>query len=100
MGWTDRSVKRRGVNQVSWRISASVKTRNKVGTADTPINIMLNQKNFACAEMSIQRVAYPPDQIAMAASRRLNAEEPGAERRQVAIEAVRETNAERIEMNA
>jgi hypothetical protein len=36
----------------------------------------------------------------MASSSRLNAEEPGAERRQVAIEAVRETNAERIEMNA
>jgi uncharacterized protein YkwD len=36
----------------------------------------------------------------MERSRRLNAEEPGAERRQVAIEAVNETNAERIERNA
>ncbi len=61
---------------------------------------MLNQKIFVAGDISIQRVAYAPDQIAMAASRRLNAEEPGAERRQVAIEAVRETNAERIETNA
>jgi hypothetical protein len=36
----------------------------------------------------------------MESSRKLNAEEPGAERRQIIIAAVNEINAERIEINA
>lgn len=64
------------------------------------MNMTLNQKILAAREIFIQRVAYPAAQTAMAASRRLNAKEPGAERRQVVIEAISEINAERIEMDA
>jgi hypothetical protein len=88
------------VSQDSFRVNPRVKTRNSGGTKTTPIYMTLSQKRIASPEMSNQRVAYPPDQIAMESSRRLNAKEPGAVRRQAVMEEISVINAERIEKTA
>ena len=85
------------VSQNSLRVNARANRRRNVGRAQIPIYIRSSQKNFASAEISIQYVAENPAQIAMEIKSKLNIKEPGAERRQAMIAAIREINAERIE---